>query len=107
MAAASRKVKYTALESVRAVLQENNKERYSSIFAFKDHQTLVSYIAKQNKCVLALSSMHHNDTIEVDDRKPEIILHYNATISQTCERHEKRETAGLLFYLESVSMLQL
>ena len=40
--------------------------------------------------------MHHNDTIEVDDRKPEIILHYNATISQTCERHEKKGNRWLV-----------
>ena len=69
MAAASRKVKYTVLETLGAILQENNRERYSSIFAFKDQLTLVPYITKQNKCVPALSSKHHIDNIEGDDRK--------------------------------------
>ena len=81
MAAVSRKVKYIALEPLRAILQENNREHYSSIFAFKDQLTLVSYIAKQNKCVLVLSSMNHHENVEGDDRKPEITLHYNATKS--------------------------
>ena len=78
MAAASRKVKYTALEALRSHITRKQK---SSIFAFKDQLTLVSYIAKHNNCVLALSSMHDHDNVESDDRKPEITLYYNATKS--------------------------
>ena len=36
---------------------------------------------EQNKAVLAISTMHHDDNVEGDNQKPEIILHYNDTKS--------------------------
>ena len=36
---------------------------------------------KSGKAVIALSSMHHDKTIDGDAKKPEIILHYNSTKS--------------------------
>ena len=59
----------------------NNREVYSSMFGFKDQVTLVSYVPKKDKSVKALSTMHHDTAVEGEDRKPEIILHYNATKS--------------------------
>ena len=58
-----------------------NKEVYSSMFGFKDQVTLVSYVPKKDKSVKALSTMHYDSAVEGEDRKPEIILHYNATKS--------------------------
>ena len=58
-----------------------NREVYSSMFGFKDQVTLVSYVPKKDKSVKALSTMHHDTAVEGEDRKPEIILHYNATKS--------------------------
>ena len=43
--------------------------------------TLVSYVPQQNKAVLAISTMHHDDNVEGEYQKPEIILHYNDTKS--------------------------
>ena len=59
----------------------NQREELSSIFAFDDQLTLVSYVPKPGKAVIALSSMHHDKSVDGDAKKPEIILHYNATKS--------------------------
>lgn len=58
-----------------------NRNDLSSIFGFHDQLTLVSYAPKSGKAVIALSSMHHDKTIDGDAKKPEIILHYNSTKS--------------------------
>lgn len=46
-------------------------------FAFRDRETLVSYVPKKKKVVTVLSTQHHN--MEVQNDKPEIILYYNST----------------------------
>ena len=56
-----------------------NKDQSSSIFGFKNKVALVSYVPQQNKTVLAISTKHHDDNVEGDNQKPEIILHYNDT----------------------------
>lgn len=62
-------------------LQTKNREVYSSIFGFQRSMTLVSYVPKKSKCVILLSTMHRDGSIdETDDKKkPEIIQFYNAT----------------------------
>jgi len=59
----------------------NQREELSSIFAFHDQLTLVSYVPKPGNAVIALSSMHHDKSVDGDAKKPEIILHYNSTKS--------------------------
>jgi len=59
----------------------NQREELSSTFAFHDQLTLVSYVQKPGKAVIALSSMHHDKSVDGDAKKPEIILHYNSTKS--------------------------
>lgn len=51
----------------------------SIMFAFQEEQTLVSYIPRKNKNVFVLSSMHHDDSIDYETGKPEIIIDYNKT----------------------------
>lgn len=42
--------------------------------------TLVSYVLKQRKAVILLSTMHKDDAISnAEHKKSNIILHYNAT----------------------------
>ena len=53
----------------------------STIFTFSDDVTLTSYVAKKNKAVLVLSTLHHDKATAGDDHKPKIILHDNATKS--------------------------
>ena len=58
-----------------------NREMLSTMFAFRDDATLVSYCAKKGKVVTLLSSLHCQ--AEVDNthlgKKPQMILDYNAT----------------------------
>lgn len=53
----------------------------SSMFAYRDNRTLVSYVPKKNRAVILLSSQHTDDKVggEDEDYKPEIILSYNKT----------------------------
>lgn len=67
---------------------KNSKDRPvgSTIFAYKDNLTLLSFKSKRNKTVLALSTLHPEncEVPEIPDsdiHKPEIILFYNKTKS--------------------------
>ncbi|KAF2885059.1 hypothetical protein ILUMI_04980 [Ignelater luminosus] len=58
--------------------QSLNKSLPGTIrFAFRDKETLVSYVPKRNKVVTVLSSQHRD--IQVTEDKPEIIMYYNST----------------------------
>ncbi|XP_046688877.1 uncharacterized protein LOC124374768 [Homalodisca vitripennis] len=57
---------------------------HSSIFAFRDDMTVVSYAPKRNRCVVLVSSMHFDAAIDpdtLDKSKPDIITFYNSTKS--------------------------
>lgn len=59
-----------------------NRERHSSIFAFKNNITAVSYVPKKLKNVILFSTLHHDERIEEnsgDKKLPEIIDFYNST----------------------------
>jgi len=62
-----------------AFLPDKNKEVGSSVFGFQKNKTLVSYVPRKNKAVILLSTMHHDSKIDVETRKPEIIIDYNCT----------------------------
>ena len=67
-------------EVPKSYAKTKDRELYSSIFAFTDTTTLVSYLAKKSKIVLLLSTMHHDNNVQEDEkRKPEMILDYNKT----------------------------
>lgn len=51
----------------------------SSVFGFRENATLVSFMPKKNKNVLLVSSLHHDDNLDKDTSKPEIIMDYNNT----------------------------
>ncbi len=56
--------------------------KFSSMFGFDGHLTPTSYVPKKGKPVVLLSSMHHDDEIDVNNsNKIAIIMHYNATKS--------------------------
>ena len=56
-----------------------NKTRQtgSTLFGFDKDKTLVSFVPKKSKSVLLVCTMHHNDKIDDQTGKPEIILYYN------------------------------
>lgn len=64
----------------RAMARSRNRELHSTIFGFTNDVTLCSYVPKRSKAVVLLSTMHHDNAIsERGDRKPDVILFYNAS----------------------------
>lgn len=53
----------------------------STMFGFSTSSTICSFKPKQNKLVVLLSTLHHDDTIDnsTDGGKPEIVSFYNKT----------------------------
>ena len=49
----------------------------SNLFGFDKDATLVSFVPKKSKSVLLVSTMHHDDKIDDQTGKPDIILYYN------------------------------
>lgn len=95
---------------------DSRRQEFSSIFAFHDQLTLVSYVPKPGRAVIALSSMHHDMTVNGDTKKPEIILHYNSTKSgvdnldhlatmYTCRRKVNRWPMVLFFDVLDVAAI--
>ncbi|KAJ8406628.1 hypothetical protein AAFF_G00302020 [Aldrovandia affinis] len=61
------------------LLNMQNRAVNSSKFAFTDTTIVVSYSPKKRKNVLLMSTLHHDAAVSSrDDRKPTIILDYNA-----------------------------
>nr|CAH7718289.1 unnamed protein product [Callosobruchus chinensis] len=81
------KQKVTVIGTIKANKREvppelvNVKQRppQSSIFAYQPHCSLVSYVPRKNKNVLVLSTMHHDDKLDKDSGKPDMIMDYNRT----------------------------
>jgi len=59
----------------------SSRDVHSTLFGFHNQLTLVSYVPKPAKSVIVISSMHHDKAVEGDKKKPQMILHYNATKS--------------------------
>lgn len=60
------------------------RDQNTSIFGFQEDMTIVSYAPVKNRCVVLISSMHHDAAIDHntgDLQKPEIITFYNQTKS--------------------------
>lgn len=97
--------------------KNRQREVYSSIFGFTRDITLCSYVPRQGKSVLLLSSLHHTSTLsDRDDRKPEIIISYNQTkgsvdtvdqMSSTysCSRQTRRWPNKVLYHLIDIGGL--
>jgi hypothetical protein len=64
-----------------AIQDIRQRQILSSAFVFLGDTTLVSYVPKRGKNVILLSTQHHDAEVheEREDKKPEIILHYNKT----------------------------
>ncbi|CAK1595330.1 unnamed protein product [Parnassius mnemosyne] len=59
-----------------------DRQPNSSLFGFQKDITLVSYAPKKNKVVIVMSTMHHDNSIDVstgEKQKPEMITFYNST----------------------------
>jgi hypothetical protein len=79
-----------------------NREVGSSLFGFQDGLTLVSFVPKQNKAVLLLSSKHHDNQVDNKTGKPIIILDYNKTkgavdtVDQMCHKYTVKNISVFL-----------
>ncbi|GFR57978.1 PiggyBac transposable element-derived protein 4 [Elysia marginata] len=80
-----------------------------AIFGFpKKNHTIVAYKSNKKKHVVVMSTMHHGDSFDIECRKPEMVMSYNATnggvdtMDQMCHAlTTKRKTniwPMLLFY---------
>ena len=85
----------------------------STLFGFNNDTTLVSFVSKKSKSLLFVSIMHHNDKIDDQTDKPDIILCYNQTkggVDQMChiyslQRKTKRRPSAYFMNLLSLSGL--
>ncbi|KAH9635162.1 hypothetical protein HF086_009502 [Spodoptera exigua] len=92
---------------------------HSSKFGFHPPCTLLSYVAKPNKVVIMISTMHNDATIDEDSgdsRKPEVITYYNRTkngvdlVDKMCSmydvaRNSRRWPLTVFFRLLNLSAL--
>lgn len=63
---------------IPASFQPNaTKKVGSALFGFTKDLTLVSFVPKEKKAVLLVSSMHHNKSFDTETQKPTIITDYN------------------------------
>ncbi|KAM3926735.1 piggyBac transposable element-derived protein 4-like [Leptodactylus fuscus] len=93
----------------------SKREVYSSTFYFSGNTTVVSYVPKKTKQVILMSTMHYDNAVsDREDRKPDIILDYNATkgavdtldqviSTYTCKRKTNRWPMILFYNILDVS----
>lgn len=85
------------------------REVGSNVFGFRRNMTIVSYVPKKNRAVILLSTMHHSNAIDVQNKKKsEINLYYNRTkggvdtLDQMCHaftvRRKTRRWSQAQFY---------
>ena len=65
------------IEIPETFLKNPSRPAGSSLFAFKNELTLTSYVPKKKKAVILISTMHHDNEIELHTKKPKLILDYN------------------------------
>jgi hypothetical protein len=70
-------IRSNKLEIPLSFLKNKLRKVGSSLFAFKDSLTLVSFVPKKNKSVILISTNHHEIKIDNVSQKPEIIMEYN------------------------------
>ncbi|KAH9629115.1 hypothetical protein HF086_008564 [Spodoptera exigua] len=51
----------------------------SSLFGFTNDKTLCSFVPKKNQSVVLISTMRHDESVDTESGKPEIIQFYNTT----------------------------
>ena len=70
-------IRSNKLEIPLSFLKNKLRTVGSSMFAFKDFLTLVSFVPKSNKAVVLVSTGHHEAKIDTLTKKPQIIMDYN------------------------------
>ncbi|CAM4487531.1 unnamed protein product [Leuciscus chuanchicus] len=98
-----------------ALVSTRGRATHSSLFAFTETHTIVSYIPKKNSNVLLMSTVHSDAALsERDDQKPQMILSYNSTkggvdnldkivATYTCRRKTARWPMAVFYNIVDVS----
>ena len=94
------------------------RPEYSSLFGFHERNVaLCSYLPKENKAVILLSTMHSDTAVNVDEqKKPQMIMYNNKykagvdTMDQmvsryTCHRRTQRWPLAMFFNILDVGAL--
>lgn len=56
-----------------------NRPIESSVFGYQHDATLVSYVPDEGKAMTLLSTLHHDGSIDLKTKKPEILMFYDST----------------------------
>ena len=101
-------------EILQQLLPNPVRGEHSSLFAFQQDATMVSYVPKKNKAVIMLSTLHKDTEVELNGaQKPKIILDYNQgkcgvdTLDQlvrfySCQRTTRRWPLTIFFNLLNI-----
>lgn len=101
-------------EIPKEFLPARRKEVGSSMYGFSKRLTILSYVPKKNKVVIAVSSMHNTICTDQETNKPEIIAHYNLTKGgvdaldekcsvYSCNRRTRRWSMAVFFQMLNIS----
>lgn len=60
-------------------LPNKHRKLGTAMYGFTKDVTILSYVPKQNKAVILLSSSHHHEGNDFNTNKPDIIMDYNST----------------------------
>ncbi|KAB0790446.1 hypothetical protein PPYR_15168 [Photinus pyralis] len=102
------------VEIPKEMQPHRSREVFSSLFGFSGELTVVSYVPKKSNAVVMLSTMHQDATVIGEEKKPEVILHYNSNkgavdtmdkmvATYSCKRNTKRWPLVLFFNMLDVA----
>lgn len=100
----------------KETIETKGEEGKSFMFGFSGDLTIVLYVPRKGKIVTMLSTMHRDSAAEGEDRKPQVILHYNSTkggvdnmdktaTSYSCRRKNNRWPMALFFNVLDIGAL--
>ena len=72
-------MKKNKAEIPKEFLPRKNRVVGSTLFGFQKEKMMLSYVPRKNKSVILLSTLHDDDEMDHDTRKPQVILDYNET----------------------------
>lgn len=72
-------IKKNKAEIPKEFLPNKSRAVGSTLFGFQKEKMMLSYVPRKNKSVILLSTLHDDDEMDPDTRKPQVILDYNET----------------------------
>jgi len=72
-------IKKNKAEIPKQFLPDKTRDVGSIFFGFQKDKMMLSYVPRKNKSVILLSTLHDDNEMDPDTRKPQVILDYNET----------------------------